>query len=81
LRAAASGEQQLGFLFPIEHDYLLLQHTELKQQAEIVPQSQMLHDFVRHASEINETGAAETVGALGVCRERPQYGYRSWSIQ
>ena len=31
--------------------------------------------FVRHASEINETGAAETVCALGVCRETSQYGY------
>ena len=30
---------------PIEDDYLLLQHSELMQQAEIVPQCQMLHDL------------------------------------
>ena len=32
-------------VFPIWDDYLLLQHTELMQQGEIVPQSQMLHDL------------------------------------
>ena len=32
-------------VFPIADDYLLLQHTELMQQGEIVPQSRMLHDL------------------------------------
>lgn len=32
-------------VFPLEDDCLLLQHTELLQQAEIVPQSRMLDDL------------------------------------
>ena len=35
--------------------------------------------FVRHASDINETGAAETVCGLGICPEQSQHGSRSWS--